>query len=92
MKKHFTAGMKASVPACLGVLPVGVSIGLLAMQAGLTGAETIFMSAMVMAGLSQLMAIGMITQGAAVSAIILGTFFISLRHIVMSSSVMQYVK
>lgn len=84
--------MKASVPACLGVLPVGVSIGLLAMQAGLTGAETIFMSAMVMAGLSQLMAIGMITQGAAVSAIILGTFFISLRHIVMSSSVMQYVK
>jgi len=34
----------------------------------------------------------MITQGASLYAIILGTFFINLRHVVMSSSVMQRLK
>lgn len=92
MNKHFLSGIKASIPACLGVLPVGISIGLLAIQAGLTGFEAIFMSAAVMAGSAQLMSISMITQGASMSAIILGTCFINLRHIVMSSSAMQRVK
>lgn len=92
MNKHFLLGMKASIPPCLGVIPVGISIGLLGVQAGLSEIETIFMSVMVMAGSSQLMAISMITQGAALSTIIIGTFFINLRHIVMSSSVMQRVK
>lgn len=92
MNKHFLAGMRDSVPACLGVIPVGISIGLLAVQAGLTQGETILMSAMVMAGSAQLMAIGMIAEGAAISAIILGVFFINLRHIVMSSSAMKRVK
>jgi len=70
MNKHFLMGIKSSIPASLGVIPVGISIGLLAMQAGLSGLETILMSAMVMAGSSQLMAISMISQGAAFSAII----------------------
>lgn len=92
MNKHFFMGIKSSIPACLGVIPVGISIGLLAMQAGLSGLEAILMSVMVMAGSSQLMAISMISQGAAFSAIILGTFFINLRHIIMSSSAMRRVK
>ena len=89
MKQHFWAGMRASIPACLGVIPVGISIGLLAVQAGLTRAEAVLMSATVMAGSAQLMAIGMIAQGAALSAILAETFFINLRHLVMSSSTMR---
>lgn len=92
IRTHFIAGMKAAIPPCLGVIPVGISIGLLAVQAGLTRGEAIFMSATVMAGASQLLAISMIVQGAAATTIILGTFFINLRHIVMSSSVMKRVK
>lgn len=92
MNKKFLSGIKASVPACLGVIPVGISIGLLAVQAGLNGIEAIFMSVMVMAGSSQLMAISMISQGAAMSTIVLGTFFINLRHVVMSSAVMRRMK
>jgi predicted branched-subunit amino acid permease len=84
--------MKASIPACLGVIPVGISFGLLAVKAGLTNFEAVLMSASVMAGAAQLMSISMINQGAALSAIILGTFFINLRHIVMSSSVMNRMK
>ena len=92
MNKQFLSGMKSSIPACLGVIPVGISFGLLAVKAGLTNFEAILMSASVMAGAAQLMSISMITQGAALSAIILGTFFINLRHIVMSSSVMHRMK
>lgn len=77
MREDFFAGVRASVPACLGVVPVGISIGLLAVQAGLSGGE------------AQLMALGMLAQGAAWSAIIVGTFFINLRHLVMSASVMS---
>ena len=92
MSKKFSSGMKASIPACLGVIPVGISFGLLAVKAGLTNFEAVLMSASVMAGAAQLMSISMITEGAALSAIILGTFFINLRHIVMSSSVMNRLK
>lgn len=92
MNKQFRAGIRSSVPACLGVIPVAMSFGLLAIQAGLSDIEAIFMSLMVMAGAAQLMAVSMITDGAAISAIILSTFFINLRHIVMSSSVMQQLK
>lgn len=92
MNRHFLSGMKASIPACFGVIPVGIAFGLLSLQAGLSEAETVLMSALVMAGGSQLMAVNMITQGAGLSAIVIGTFFINLRHVVMSSSAMQRVK
>ena len=89
MNQSFRTGAKAAIPPCLGVIPVGISIGLLGVQTGLRVWETILMSALVMAGSSELLVIGMLGQGAAMSAMIVGTFFINLRHIVMSSSVMQ---
>jgi len=90
--RHFLAGMKAAIPPCLGVAPVGISVGLLAVQAGLSEFQAALMSATVMAGASQLMAIAMITQGAAIVSIVVGVFFINLRHLVMSSSAMRRMK
>lgn len=92
MNKQFTSGIKDSIPICLGVIPVGISFGLLALQAGFSSLEAISMSIIVMAGSSQLMAIGMISQGATLGAIILATFFINLRFIIMSSAIMSYLK
>lgn len=92
MNKDFLIGVKSAIPTCLGVIPVGISFGLLGVQAGLSQFETIAMSVMVMAGSSQLMAVNMITQGASMVAIIISTFFINLRHIIMSSAVMQRLK
>ena len=85
-------GVRASAPVCLGVIPVGISFGLLAVQAGLTSIQTILMSVFVMAGSSQIMAVGMIGQGAVISTIVIATFFINLRHVVMSSSVMNRLR
>ena len=87
-KQEFSAGAKAALPICLGLIPIGISYGLLALQAGLTQFETVLMSVLVMAGSSQLMAVGMIGK-AAVAAIVTAVFFVNLRHLVMSSAVMS---
>lgn len=70
------------------MIPVGISYGLLALQAGFTQFETVLMSALVMAGSSQLMVAGMIGK-ATVLAMITAVFFVNLRHLVMSSAVMS---
>ena len=86
--KLFFDGAKSAIPICLGLIPIGISYGLLAMQAGLTQLETVLMSVLVMAGSSQLMVIGMIGK-ATVLAMITAVFFVNLRHLVMSSAVMS---
>ncbi len=92
MKKNFLGGLRISLPVCLGVIPVGISYGLIAVQSGLTVFEATMMSVLVMAGASQVMAVGMISQGAAIMTIWLATFLVNLRHIVMSSSVMARLR
>lgn len=87
-RTDFRAGSRDALPICLGVIPVGISYGLLATQAGFSHWQTVLMSALVMAGSSQLMAVSMAGQ-AAVGSIVTAVFFINLRHIVMSCSVMS---
>ena len=77
-KKAFTAGTKAALPICLGLIPIGISYGLLALQAGLTQFETVLMSVLVMAGSSQLMVVGMIGK-ATVMAMVTAVFFVNLH-------------
>lgn len=83
-------GMKAALPIVLGYLPVGVAFGVLARRAGLTPLETGSMSFLVYAGASQFIAVEMISNGISVVPIILTTFFINLRHLLMSSTVSLY--
>ncbi len=89
MNASFMKGVRLTIPICLGIVLVGISFGLLAMQTGFSAFQTVLMSAMVMAGSSQLMALGMIGQGAPIISIVIATFFVNLRHIVMSSSAMS---
>ena len=89
MKSSFFKGMRLSVPLALGFIPIGCSFAVMAMQAGLTGFETVFMSFFVLSGASQIMAVGMVAQGAAFPAIVLASAFMTMRHLVLSSSVMR---
>lgn len=79
--------MKAGVPIMLGYVPIGIAFAVMARQAGLSTGETCLMSLTVYAGASQLMAAGMLGQGAALAAIVLATFVLNLRHIIMSTCV-----
>lgn len=85
----FFAGVRAAVPVILGTVPVGIAFAVTARQAGLSVAQTSGMSLLVCAGASQMMAVGMYAQGAGLLAMILATFILNLRHLIMSTCVMH---
>ncbi|MFO8113521.1 MAG: AzlC family ABC transporter permease [Desulfosalsimonadaceae bacterium] len=78
-------GVAASWPICLGYIPIGMAFGVLARQNGLEWWAVGLMSALVFAGSAQFIAVAMIASGAAAPAIIATTFFVNLRHTLMSS-------
>jgi 4-azaleucine resistance transporter AzlC len=88
----FREGAKDALPVVLGYLPVGVAFGLLARNAGITLSEVGLMSFLVYAGASQFLAIEMIDQRMTWFPIVLATFFINLRHFLMSSNLSLYLK
>jgi len=88
--RQFKNGAKAALPIVLGYLPVGMAFGVLARQAGLTPIEIGLMSLLVYAGASQFLAIEMILKGMAWFPTVIATFFINLRHLLMSSTLSLY--
>ncbi|MDR1540202.1 MAG: AzlC family ABC transporter permease [Clostridiales bacterium] len=92
ISKEFLYGIKRAVPVILGFVPVGIAYAIMARQAGLTAFETVFMSLSVFAGASQIMAVGMYAQGAGLIAMIIATFIINLRHVIMSACVFNKIK
>lgn len=87
--RFFSAGLRAGLPIMLGYVPIGVAFAVMARQAGLSVGQTCLMSLTVYAGASQMMAAGMLAEGAALAAIVLATFVLNLRHIIMSTCVMH---
>lgn len=91
-KKQFIRGLRAGIPVILGFVPVGIAFAIMARQAGFTILQTCSMSLMVFAGASQMMAVGMYTQGAGLAAMILATFILNLRHVIMGTCIMNRMK
>ncbi len=85
----FTAGVRAGLPIMLGYVPIGIAFAVMARQAGLSVGQTCLMSLTVYAGASQMMAAGMLAHHGAFLAIVLATFVLNLRHIIMSTCVMH---
>ena len=81
--------MRAGIPVIFGFIPVGIAFAIAARHAGLSILETQLMSLTVFAGASQMMAAEMIGEGAAIIAIVIATFIINLRHVIMSTCVMR---
>ena len=91
-RRDFLKGIKGATPIVLGFLPIGLAFGVLAVQAGLSIAEVFLMSLLVYAGSSQFIAVGLIGAGASIGAIIITTFLVNSRHILMSASLAPYMK
>lgn len=85
-KKEIKKGFITSIPILIGYMPVAISFGLLSKNAGLSLGDTFLMSFFVYAGASQFMAIDLIMQGLSAGSIILATFLLNLRHLMMSAS------
>lgn len=79
-------GLAAAWPICLGYFPIGMALGVLARQAGLTPFEIGLMSLLVFAGSAQFIAVAMLAAGSSPASIIATTFVVNFRHVLMSSA------
>lgn len=84
-------GMGASWPICVGYFPLGFAFGVLAQKAGFDMLDIALMSVLVYAGSSQFIAVAMLSSGAAPASIVLTTFMVNLRHVLMGSSLAVYL-
>src|SRR5699024_12644999 len=85
-------GVQVSIPIALGYIPVALTFGILAKQAGMSILELTMMSAFVYAGASQFMGANMIIYSASAIEIIVATFVLNFRHFIMSLSFMNQVQ
>lgn len=90
MKQQYLAGMASAAPIAMGYLPIGFAYGVLAKGAGLTAWETGLMSLMVYAGASQFIAVGLLAINAPFVTIILTTFLVNLRHLLMGAALAPF--
>lgn len=85
-KKIIQEGLAAAWPICLGYFPIGMALGVLAQKAGLSPLWIGLMSVLVFAGSAQFIAVAMIDGGASALSIVLTTFVVNFRHVLMSSA------
>lgn len=85
-------GVKRALPIVLGYVPIGFAYGVLAGKSGLSGVNTLLMSVIVFAGSSQFIAVGLFSAGTGPAAVILTTFMVNLRHMLMAASLAPYLK
>lgn len=85
-KDKVKEGIMVAFPIAIGYFPIAMAFGLLAKNTGVTFGHTSFLSIMVYAGSSQFMALDLISAGVSLSSIILATFLLNLRHMMMSAS------
>ena len=84
MKKDFVEGAKAATPIILGYIPVGIAYGMMAKATGLT-----FFKALSFSLFGQMAAVTMLAQNTAYITIVLTVFILNLRHIIMSTCIME---
>lgn len=91
--KHIIGeAVKDGLPLIMGLLPFGITYGVLAGQAGLTWLETLLMSLIVFAGAAQFIGVTMIAVGASPLLIVFTALLVNLRHLLMGVSLIPYLK
>jgi 4-azaleucine resistance transporter AzlC len=85
-------GMVAAWPICLGYFAIGLAFGVIAQKAGLHPLEIGVMSLLVFAGSAQFIAVSMLSSGAGFMPIVVTTFMVNLRHLLMSSSLAIHLR
>lgn len=91
-KKQYLLGVKVALPVVLGFIPVAIAYAMMAGKNGLSISQIVMMSVLVFAGASQIMAVGMFAHDASIFAVVMATFILNLRHLMMSTCVMNRLK
>lgn len=92
IRRQFNAGLRSVTPILIGVIPFGAIAGLSAVDAGITTLQEIGLSTIVFAGASQLAAIELIGDDAAVPVIIATMLVINSRLMMYSAALAPHFK
>ncbi|TDX51826.1 AzlC family ABC transporter permease [Orenia marismortui] len=83
-RQEFKDGMKAGIPIFMGYFPISLTFGLIAKATGLSAFLAVFMSLTNFTGATQFIGVNMLSQGIGVGNIVLTTFMINARYLLMS--------
>lgn len=86
------AGFLTCIPIAVGVAGYGIAFGVLADRAGLSVAEAALMSATVVAGASQIIAVELWADPIPVATIVLTTFAVNLRYSLMGAALQPWFR
>jgi 4-azaleucine resistance transporter AzlC len=89
---EFFSGVKAMLPILLGVIPFGVTYGVLALAAGLDARAALGMSSIVYAGSAQIVALQLFSMSASAVVMIITILMVNIRHVLYSASVAPRLK
>lgn len=84
-------GVQRAMPVVLGYIPIGFAYGVLAGKSGLSTTNTLLMSLIVFAGSAQFIAVGLFAAGTGPAGVIITTFIVNLRHLLMAASLAPYM-
>jgi 4-azaleucine resistance transporter AzlC len=90
-KREFWRGVRAEAPILLGVAPLGMIFGALAIAAQLPASAAQAMSSVIFAGSAQYIAVQLVGAGASGVVILLVIFVVNLRHALYSASIAPHV-
>jgi len=88
----FVAGVRATLPLLLGLIPFGLVAGVAAVDAGLSPAQAVGLSAIVFAGASQLATVDLLAKDASLPVVVLTAVVINLRMSMYSASIAPYLE
>ncbi len=91
-RKGTWKGITRAVPIILGYIPIGFAFGVLSQKAGISVFNTVLLSLLVYAGSAQLIAVGLFAAGAPALSIIVTTFIVNLRHLLMSAALSPFLR
>ncbi|MCO7247091.1 AzlC family ABC transporter permease [Halomonas sp. Mc5H-6] len=75
-------GVREAIPLLGGYIPVSLSFGLIATQAGFSTWEAVVISTLIYAGASQFLFVGMVAAGSPLWLVVAMTMLINVRHVV----------
>jgi 4-azaleucine resistance transporter AzlC len=90
--KGFLRGFRLCIPLALGVFSYGLVFGMLAEGKEMTFQQTLLMSLSVFAGASQLIATELWTHPLSSAELILTTFVVNARHLLMGASLQPWLR
>ena len=87
----FFQGLRTGLPFVLMIVPFGAVFGLIATEAGLPVVQVMVLSALVIAGASQVTAIGLMEQGAPAAVVLGASLAVNMRMAMYSASIAPWI-